>query len=219
MKNIKRDKRRRTAKIRGRVRAVSKKFKSNGRGVSVKRVGGLKVVRNKTKKGLKKASTKKLQKSLVYRKRMELLSTALSRQKMIELGGEEAIKVISAFSKDMSDEELAKRAEVRICDVRTVLNRLHAVGLVSYVRNRDQSSGWYTYIWRINDDLFERFSNYMNIGGGEGGEQTQNFEGEYYCCRRCGTGSLINFDDAFSKKFICSCGAPLEYFKRDRDNL
>lgn len=83
--------------------------------------------------------------------RASVLASAVSRQQLIDMGGENTIAIIREFDKDMSDEELARKTGIKASDVRVVLNRLHSFGLFSYIRVRDKDSGWYSYIWKMSE--------------------------------------------------------------------
>jgi transcription initiation factor TFIIE subunit alpha len=123
-------------------------------------------------------------KKLRYSKRFRLtiLSSAKIRQKLIEMGGENTIDVIREFDKDMSDEELAKKIGVRASDVRIVLNRLHSCGLFAYTRLKDKNSGWYTYIWKLNEEKLQEFSEEFSEDTQEKleGERVENIDEEDY---------------------------------------
>ncbi len=161
-----------------------------------------------------KAEPQKQKKELaaIYKRRTEMLTTALGRQQLISLGGENAISVISSFSRDMSDEELAKKAEIKVSEVRAVLNRLHSVGLVEYVREKDASSGWYSYVWRMRGDSAEKFLNYCK-GIGSSGVKEEYGGKELYYCKGCGARSLIVFEEALDRGFACGCGKKLGYLE------
>src|SRR3989344_2024108 len=95
-----------------------------------------------------------------------VLSNAVARQSLIEMGGENTIDVSREFDRDMSDEELAKKTGIKASDVRVVLNRLHSQGLFSYTRVRDRDSGWYSYIWKMSEGKLQEFGGkYENAGG------------------------------------------------------
>ncbi|MCX8174666.1 MAG: hypothetical protein N3E51_00460 [Candidatus Micrarchaeota archaeon] len=145
--------------------------------------------------------------------RAAVLSSAIARQKLIEMGGENTIDVIREFDKDMSDEELARRTGIKASDVRVVLNRLHTEGIFSYTRVRDKDSGWYSYIWKMNEDKLREV---VSGGEGAGAERTEEYgDKECYVCPACGEKKLFDFETASEMKFKCSeCGAFLEFFER-----
>ena len=142
----------------------------------------------------------------------ELLSNAHMRQHLIGLAGENAVNVIKEFGFEISDEDLARKSKTKLSDVRAVLNRLHTTGLVEYTRNRDPDSGWYSYVWRVNDKVVDKLleqhsANTPQQNGAEAQEQQ-----EKYYCKDCGDDTIIDFENAFEMKFKCpSCGKSMIY--------
>jgi transcription initiation factor IIE alpha subunit len=139
--------------------------------------------------------------------RAAVLANATARQKLIEMGGENTIDVIREFDNDMSDEELAKKTGIKPSEVRVVLNRLHNKGVFSYTRVRDRDSGWYSYIWRMNEGRLRD----VGCGNSGRGETTFNIGKEGYCCQQCNPNKMVEFADAVDAQFRCSCGSSLEF--------
>jgi transcription initiation factor IIE alpha subunit len=161
-----------------------------------------------------KMATKKPNMDIIVRRssyskaaRAAVLANATARQKLIEMGGENTIDVIREFDNDMSDEELAKKTGIKPSEVRVVLNRLHNKGVFSYTRVRDRDSGWYSYIWRMNEGRLRE----VGCGNGGRGETTFNLGKEGYCCQQCSPGKMVDFADAVDAQFRCSCGSSLEF--------
>jgi len=139
----------------------------------------------------------------------KILADSHIRQMLIELGGENALAIIRNFYGNHSDDELAKKLKLKISDVRATLNRLHNEGLVNYIREKDNETGWYSYSWSLNIQRMERWVSTQNsIGGfmkGDAGE-------EYYFCNACGASSIINFETASNWSFRCErCDRMLDF--------
>ncbi|MCX8194554.1 MAG: hypothetical protein N3G22_00375 [Candidatus Micrarchaeota archaeon] len=122
---------------------VKKKVRKKSKGYGGGRIGGGKRPNFETQ--VRRATYSKTA-------RLSALACAKTRQWLIEMGGENTIAIIKEFDMDMSDEEIAKKTGIRASDVRVVLNRLHGCGLFSYTRVRDRDSGWYSYIWKLNEE-------------------------------------------------------------------
>jgi transcription initiation factor TFIIE subunit alpha len=138
-----------------------------------------------------------------------VLVNAAARQTLIEMGGENTIDVIREFDRDMSDEELAKKTGIKPSEVRVVLNRLHNKGVFAYTRVRDRDSGWYSYIWRMDE------ARLREVGCGNGEEVVLVVGGEGYCCPNCSPEKMMEFPEAVDMQFKCgSCGQSLEYVGR-----
>lgn len=143
-------------------------------------------------------------------KALTLLANPVVRQHLIDLAGENTLAVIREFEKEMSDEELARRTKIKVSEVRAVLNKMHCAGLVNYLRNRDKDSGWYSYIWKVNQAKMEA------LMPKEAGEETENADdgGEFYVCHACSPQKTVPFDRATELLFRCeSCGASLEFLE------
>ena len=172
---------------------------------------------SKFSRKIKKGNPDILVKKATYPKaaRYAVLANAEARQKLIEMGGENTINIIREFDRDMSDEELARKTEIKASDVRVVLNRLHSQGLFSYTRVRDKDSGWYTYIWKLSGERLKEFVEAFLPE--QGGEATTSIEGDAYFCPTCAPAKLVAFDEASDAQFKCSgCGGSMEFFEKKR---
>ena len=161
----------------------------------------------------KKTEVKKKGLREVYKRREEMFESAVGRGRLIEMGGENTITVLQEFSKDVSDEELSKKTKIKVSEVRAVLNRLHSAGFVEYAREKDPSSGWYSYIWKLKEDAVERFLKYCKEEEGLV-KRAVNEGSEEYVCRACGVKSVVPFEAAFENQFACRCcGGKMEFLE------
>lgn len=153
-------------------------------------------------------------KKTIYSKtlRSNVLASADVRQQLIQMGGENTIDIIREFDADMTDEELARKTGMKASDVRVVLNRLHNLGLFFYTRMRDKDSGWYSYIWKMNEGKLKEFSG--SIESGEQEESAKLAEKEGYRCLSCEAERPVDFETAMDLQFKCSkCGSSLEFIE------
>ncbi len=151
--------------------------------------------------------------------RAQLMGDAKVRRWLVRNVGEHAIHVIQEFTSELSDEEIARKADVRSSDVRVVLNKLHSFGLASYYRSRDKNSGWYSYVWRLNNErALELMKSVENEPAAPSPEATTVGApdgAEAYCCAQCGPGRSIPFDEASAQMFRCAqCGSSLSYVEK-----
>jgi transcription initiation factor TFIIE subunit alpha len=153
----------------------------------------------------------------VYSKaaRAAVLADAAARQRLIEMGGENTIDVIREFDRDMSDDELAKKTGIKPSEVRVVLNRLHNRGVFAYTRVRDKDSGWYSYIWKLDEGRLK------DVGGAVMVEETTQMAGkEGYRCACCSQQNVMEFSEAVDARFRCgNCGSCLEFFDSKRNRV
>ena len=143
---------------------------------------------------------------------MERLTTVLSgaqaRQFLVDLAGENTLNILRNFYGSLSDDELAKRLKIKISDVRATLNKLHNKGLVNYVREKDNETGWFTYSWSLNK---EKIENWVSEKKKEGSDIDIEKD-DYYFCPSCGTESVVNFANASNSSFRCGkCEKNLEF--------
>ncbi|MCX6771008.1 MAG: hypothetical protein NTX79_03060 [Candidatus Micrarchaeota archaeon] len=146
--------------------------------------------------------------------RAAVLADAAARQRLIEIGGENTINIIREFDMDMSDDELAKKTGIKPSEVRVVLNRLHNRGVFAYTRVRDRDSGWYSYIWKMDEGRLKDVGGTVVIG-----EATQATGKEGYRCACCSQQKVMDFPEAVDARFRCGkCGSCLEFFDSKQQN-
>ncbi len=138
------------------------------------------------------------------------LSSAQARHWLIELGGENSLDVIRNLHAIPNDEDLAKKLKIKVSDVRASLNKLHNEGLVAYVRDKNNETGWYSYSWVLNEDRIRRW-----VGDKEAYHHSayKPQEGvDIYFCKDCGVEqSAMKFELAFENSFKCpSCESALD---------
>ncbi|MFA5107925.1 MAG: hypothetical protein WC492_00105 [Candidatus Micrarchaeia archaeon] len=183
-------------------------------------VGGVKikiVKKAKISKKTVKPSGKKTKEKMNQIWEDLLLKDPRIRKWLVQMIGEHSIHVIKEFSHELSDEDIAKKSDLRASDVRVVLNRLHSHGLANYSRNRDKNSGWYSYMWRLDNAHAQELYEAVQKMSQEREESLLREGMEYYFCPDEGKNALISFDVASEKGFRCAnCGKMLEYFEKKK---
>jgi transcription factor E len=71
-----------------------------------------------------------------------------------ELAGEGTGRIVDILfgKKDVNEFSLAKKMELTINQVRNILYKLSADGLVSFIRKKDKRKGWYIYYWTLKTE-------------------------------------------------------------------
>ena len=130
--------------------------------------------------------------------------------------GHEVAKVLSG--KELTDDEVANRTEMRINLVRRILYELYENRLASYRRVRDENSGWYIYYWQLDP---ERALGYVNTNQRQLlqklEEQLELEKNTIYfnCNNEC---PKMPFEQATENDFKCpKCGGKLESY--DNSNV
>lgn len=205
------------------VKAVSKKKKMAAKAAKRKPVSkNIKKPSLKPKKGvvLKKSDLKvdiepkkpTLEQKERMKKTVTILSDAYIRQTLIEVGGENALAIVRNFYGNHSDEELAKKLKIKISDVRATLNKLHNEGLVNYIRQKDNETGWYSYSWSLNHGRMEKWATDQTdkLSGTVG-------DGEKYYCPSCGASTISCFEEAAAGDFkCCQCSRMMEFLDKEK---
>jgi transcription initiation factor TFIIE subunit alpha len=142
-----------------------------------------------------------------------LLPDPKVRKWLVQAIGEHAICVLRNFDRELSDEDIAKKTELRASDVRVVLNRLHANGLASYNRSRDKNSGWYSYNWKLDQKHASELAfGVKQIDKPEEVKRSENEE-KYYSIVD-GIKIIYTFEQAVDNQFKCpKTGEPLKYLE------
>ncbi|MDD3083516.1 MAG: hypothetical protein PHP82_00655 [Candidatus ainarchaeum sp.] len=129
------------------------------------------------------------------------------------IGGKETIdliKICERKRKAFTDEEISKKMEKKVTEVRAILNKLHFRGIATYQKSRNQKTGWYNYTWEINKPrianlIIEKQKEYLNKL-----DEKKNLEEDYnfFDCKDCN--ERLPFEIAAEYNFICpSCGGKM----------
>jgi transcription factor E len=148
----------------------------------------------------------------------KVLENAHVRNLLVELAGEKALKVAGEMTEPLSDEDIAKRAGIKISDIRAVLNKLHAAGIAAYDRTRNDE-GWYTYTWRVSADGALKILEARKAQEKQSAQERLCLEStvDFYKCPNCfaRTGARLSFEQAVEAGFRCpDCSEMLRYAEK-----
>jgi transcription initiation factor TFIIE subunit alpha len=121
-------------------------------------------------------------------------------------------------TKEMSDEEIAKRCGLKVSDVRSVLNKLHEYGITTYNRDRDKDTGWFSYNWTVNVIKLYDVLEEKKAKGAQREEEALAYEKSYtfYTCANptcSGSAQRIPESEAVITTYSCNrCGESLKLF-------
>ncbi|MFB6284314.1 MAG: transcription factor [Halobacteria archaeon] len=147
----------------------------------------------------------------------ELLENEVVQAYLAEIVGSKGMPVaMKPIEDEITDEDLAEELEIDPKVVRRTLFILYENDLASYRRERDEESGWYTYLWRfeyenipdkLNKELLKLRDNLEE-------RLTYEKEKEFYICEL--DGIRFEFAEAMDLSFNCpECGSPLEPMDND----
>jgi len=122
-----------------------------------------------------------------------------------EMAGENTGRIVDILfgKKDVNEFLIAKKMELTINQVRNILYKLSADGLVSFIRKKDKRKGWYIYYWtlktekclvKLEGSLMNKIETLNNILGSR---ETKRF----YVCKPCGI--EVGEEKALEHGFSC----------------
>ncbi len=130
-----------------------------------------------------------------------------------EISGPQGLEIVKTIGEGATDERIEKSTKLKLSVIRSVLNVLHNHGIVEYTREKNMTTGWFTYTWKVNMNramtnfLTHKKKEYETIRDklSANGEQTLI----YKCPKGCAS---MFFDEAQKTDFACpSCTARLKF--------
>ncbi|MDZ7688972.1 MAG: transcription factor [Halobacteriales archaeon] len=147
----------------------------------------------------------------------ELLSDDVVQAYLAEVVGAEGMPVaMNPVEDEIVDEDLAEKLDLDPKIVRRTLFILYENDLASYRRDRDEESGWYTYLWSFEyDNIPEKLNKEMKKLRDTLDERIEyEIQNEFYICDI--DGIRFEFEEAMDLSFNCpECGSPLEPMEND----
>ena len=136
------------------------------------------------------------------------------------IGGEDAVKVVEVIKSlgETTDDEISRKTEIRLNDVRKTLYKLSDHSIISFTRSRDPDSGWFIFKWKLQPDQVEGYLQNMKRRTLEKLETRFKYEEghEFYSCFNPSC-KRVTFEDAMEFMFRCpTCGQPLKHFDKQR---
>ena len=116
---------------------------------------------------------------------------------------EESLKILKILTRgEITDQKIADKLKLRPNTVRRILNEMHTKAIITY-RKEKEKSGWYNYIWRINEERLNDFINGEKQRYGQDLLERLKFEEEnhfFKCTDGC---VMIEYSRALDSKFKC----------------
>lgn len=122
-----------------------------------------------------------------------------------DMAGENTGRIVEILfgKKDVNEFLIAKKMELTINQVRNILYKLSAEGLVSFIRKKDKRKGWYIYYWtlktekclvKLEGSLVNKIDSLNHVLGSR---ETKRF----YLCKPCGI--EVGEEKALEHGFSC----------------
>ncbi len=127
------------------------------------------------------------------------------------VAGRKGLKVVKSLGDGATDETVEKQTGFKVSEVRHLLNVLHNRGIVEYTREKNMTTGWFTYTWKFNLDrstknfLAAKLKRHEALSAALARESTTQF---YACPKGC---TRLDFAEASEKEFKCACGKKLAF--------
>ncbi len=125
--------------------------------------------------------------------------------------GEEGMRIMGTVPEgEITDEEIARLSDTKLTAVRKVLYTLYENRIAEYRTERDDTSGWITYLWHFNYDNIKKIMGDEADGllTGLKSQLEDERKGVFYQCS-C---QRISFEEAAATDFRCDeCNSNFEY--------
>jgi len=122
-----------------------------------------------------------------------------------EMAGENTGRIVEILfgKKDVNEFLIAKKMELTINQVRNILYKLSAEGLVSFIRKKDKRKGWYIYYWTLKTEkcLVKLESSLMNKINSFDHVLKSRETKRFYVCKPCGI--EVSEEKALEHGFSC----------------
>ncbi|VVB79650.1 Transcription factor E [uncultured archaeon] len=149
------------------------------------------------------------------------MQITLLRNLVQEMAGEGSGQIVDILfdKRDINEFLIAKKMNLTINQVRNILYKLSAEGLVSFTRKKDKRKGWYIYFWTLNTEkclmkleveLTKKLEELKQA-------QKQREYGRYYTCKNCNI--EVTEEKALEDDFSCSECAEVYTLVDNTNNL
>ncbi len=126
--------------------------------------------------------------------------------------GDDGVKMMANVPEgEITDEEIARLSDTKLTSVRKVLYTLYENRIAEYRTERDDNSGWITYLWSFNRDNVKKIMEEEAEGGLSDlrSKLEDERKGVFYQCK-C---QRVLFEEAIEKDFWCEeCESNFEHF-------
>lgn len=130
-----------------------------------------------------------------------------------EVAGEDVLPLVRNMGsrKNISEFKLSENIKREINHVRNMLYRLYNANLVSFIRKKDKTKGWYIYYWTFNKDRIKELIRSIKKRRIEQLKERLKHEksSQYFICKsRC---IRLDFEQATEFLYKCpECGSLLQ---------
>ncbi len=135
--------------------------------------------------------------------------------------GESSVEVIKMlYKKPQTDEKLTEKLNMKINEVRRILNIMNGHGITKYDVTKD-NSGWLIFTWRVDAEKLAEYAAAHNRVDEPAASLPENCN-DFFFCKKCYDNNkiIMPFDSAIEQSFKCvECGSKLEMTDRENAEL
>ena len=136
--------------------------------------------------------------------------------------GDRSVDIVKIlYKKPQTDEKVAEKLEMKINEVRRVLNMMNGYGITKYDVTKD-NSGWLIFTWRIDAEKLSEYANAHKNAPVIAETALPENCNDFFLCKKCYETNMIvlPFDSAIEYSFKCSdCGGKLDMVDRENAKL
>ncbi len=144
----------------------------------------------------------------------------LVQEFLTSVGGNRAIELVKICldkKKPVTDEQIGKKLELKITEIRTILNRLHYRGIACYNKTKNPQTGWYSYTWEIKPSRIASLLLEQNAEEVNKLEREIDFQGTHDFFSAGKDMAVYPFEIAAEYGFTCpETGKPLKAIDNNR---
>ena len=121
--------------------------------------------------------------------------------------GKRAKEIIKLLATPQTDDAIAEKLDIKINEVRRMLNTLNTFGVTRYNVNKD-SKGWLTFKWYIDSNKLTEMKNEIITKDGTSGYMIPEGCNDFFICPKHyeEQKTIFPFETAFEMNFKCECG-------------
>ncbi|MDE1761944.1 MAG: hypothetical protein KGH59_00985 [Candidatus Micrarchaeota archaeon] len=125
--------------------------------------------------------------------------------------GKRAREIIQLLATPQTDDAIAEKLEIKINEVRRMLNTLNTFGVTRYNVNKD-SKGWLTFKWYIDANKLTELKNDIMVRSVDAGYKIPEGCNDFFICNKCYVEqkTIFPFETAFEMSFKCDCGSTMK---------
>ncbi|MGI0141073.1 MAG: hypothetical protein ACREBF_00260 [Candidatus Micrarchaeales archaeon] len=125
--------------------------------------------------------------------------------------GKRARDIIQLLATPQTDDAVAEKLDIKINEVRRMLNTLNTFGVARYNVNKD-SKGWLTFKWYIDANKLTEMKDDLIMKNGEGAYKLPEGCNDFFICNKCYTDekTIFPFETAFEMNFKHECGGNMK---------